>query len=456
MKLLQHRYRGPLISTLLLSACSIWWAGGQLPKALDRERESTQRHAHSLARGLSVLSDQIKAPEPLHDVQLTQEILNHLNIGPPVRFVRVMRGDVVLLHLGEPAPTRLAPGFYEEPFLIVTQERIDAPDELPAHGRCTDGGVPCVERGPGGGRMHGPPWGWGRVEANEEVAPLWLFVGMEAGFAPGARAVVMRQTLTVLVLVWSMIAMLAMAWVRSIRSRDLIAAFEAEQRKRARLMELNLAAAGLAHETKNPLGLILGLAQRMANDPLMSEAAREAAEQIMDEADRAASRLSDFLNFASLPKPQLREVAIDEVIARVTRTLKSDFEYAGVELSLELAPCLVAVDVGMIEQVLVNLLLNSLSACEAGSRVSIILVCHQLSASLMVIDQGCGIAPELLPDIFKPYVTGRSAGHGLGLAVVRRIVEQHGWSISAQSRQGQGATFSITGLKIAQPHTEPR
>ena len=258
----------------------------------------------------------------------------------------------------------------------------------------------------------------------------------------------MISIFTVLGASWLAIVALAMFWARGIRNRILGAALDAERRQRTHLEEMNLAAAGLAHELKNPLGLILGLASRLVDTPGVSRVGLDTAEQIMDEADRASARLGDFINFARLPTPEIKPCQADEVIEGVVKALRYDYEEAQVTLLTELEPVTIACDVSMLEQVLINLLLNSLQASEPGTTTWLGLRAQGSQATLVVEDQGCGISPELLPDIFKPYVTGRADGHGLGLAVVRRDVEEHGWSLSVTSLPQQGTTFTIGQIEV--------
>jgi two-component system, NtrC family, sensor histidine kinase HydH len=281
-----------------------------------------------------------------------------------------------------------------------------------------------------------------------------------AGFDPSVNARALREVvirvIATLLIAWAGIAALIRAWVRDIRARDLKAALDNERRERSRLAEMSLAAAGLAHETKNPLGLILGLAQRLNSDGTASPATKEAAEQIMDAADHATARLSDFINFARIATPHMQDVAAAQVLGRVVATMKPDFDEAGIRLELLADDLHIRCDSGMLEQVLVNLLLNSLQASAAGSTTTVRLSKQGTArASLSVTDQGRGIAAQLLPEIFKPYVTGRPDGHGLGLAIVKRLVEQQGWSISVDSTPGQGTTFTLTGLVSSQKGSRP-
>jgi two-component system, NtrC family, sensor histidine kinase HydH len=278
---------------------------------------------------------------------------------------------------------------------------------------------------------------------------LQLVVGLETQVPSQSLVRILPGIGAILLLAWLAIAALVLAWARSIRSRELATELEAERRERARLGEMSLAAAGLAHETKNPLGLILGLAQRLQGDTGESDAARDTAEQIMDAADRATARLSDFINFARLSSPKVDEVAAAEVLGRVGSALRPDFDEAGVKLELAAGDLKIRCDPGMLEQILVNLLLNSLQASPAGTTTSVRLERHGQLANLTVADQGRGIAPHLLPELFKPYVSDRPDGHGLGLAIVKRIAEQHGWAIAVKSEPGRGAAFTLSGIRVA-------
>jgi signal transduction histidine kinase len=105
-------------------------------------------------------------------------------------------------------------------------------------------------------------------------------------------------------------------------------------------------------------------------------------------------------------------------------------------------------DPEMLLQLLLNLLLNSLQASSPGARLQLSFTRSGARGRLEVRDQGCGIAPELLPEVLKPYVSGRAEGHGLGLAIVRRMAEQHGWTIEVFSGPDRGTRVLISGLRV--------
>jgi signal transduction histidine kinase len=253
----------------------------------------------------------------------------------------------------------------------------------------------------------------------------------------------------VLLVCWIGIGALTFAWVVSIRRRLLAEDLAVERQRRAHLEDLGLAAAGLAHETKNPLGIILGLADRIHRDPASGNDTRTMAEQIMDAADRAAARVGEFLTFARVPTPRLAVVPAKDAIRDVAAALESDFLATGVRLEVRAEPVAVRCDREMLGQVLVNLLLNSLQASPAGTTVTIRLERQKGTALIAVEDQGRGIPPAIRADIFKPYVTGRPEGHGLGLTIVQRIADQHGWSISVAGEPGQGTRVTIAGIPLA-------
>ena len=238
------------------------------------------------------------------------------------------------------------------------------------------------------------------------------------------------------------------AWVQRVRRRNIALELEAEHHRAAHLEELSLAASGLAHETKNPLGIIRGLAQHIAQSPELSDDRREQAAQIVDEADRAVVRLGDFISYARVSQPKIEPVKIREVFHRTLTVLGTDLEVQGVQTRVDSPEVTVAADRDMLLRVLLNLMLNSLEACKRGNTVHLLFSATGHSGQLEVSDDGPGIDRELLARVTKPYVSGRPDGHGLGLAIIRRIVEQHGWTLAVESEPGHGTRVIIDGIHI--------
>ncbi len=244
------------------------------------------------------------------------------------------------------------------------------------------------------------------------------------------------------------------AWVMVIRSRLLAEELRTERARSAHLEDLGLAAAGLAHETKNPLGIVSGIAQQIARNPEVPEQSRVMIETIIDEIDKSASRLGHFMTFARQREVNAVPLDIRELVTKIAEILQPEFDLAGVDLEVNCPPLIIVGDEDMLRQVLVNLLLNSLQASPQGARVTVRVERSGARASLVVEDQGCGIPPDLLPSIFKPYVAGNPDGHGLGLAIVKRFVEDHGWTIKADSQLNRGTVITVSGLVLSQGEKE--
>jgi signal transduction histidine kinase len=239
------------------------------------------------------------------------------------------------------------------------------------------------------------------------------------------------------------VAAITLAWALGIRQRRALALLTVERTQRAHLEELSFAAAGLAHETKNPLGLIRGFAQRIEDTPRADPETLRLASQIIDAADRAAERLGEFLHFARLRDPHLQPTPARALLDDLAQILRVDADAAQVRLDLHAEDLTLLADPDMLRQVLLNLVLNSLEASPPHTTLTLRVTAEGRAARLEVIDQGRGIAPHLLPDVFKPYVTDSPRGHGLGLAIVRRIVERHGWTITLQSEPQHGTRVTL-------------
>jgi two-component system, NtrC family, sensor histidine kinase HydH len=311
----------------------------------------------------------------------------------------------------------------------------------------------CGGRGPGRGGGWGAgrmgPGGGGGDSPGEEVQlgpdGQIIVLGLAAGQATARIAATWRRLAVMMGVGTLAVLAFMLAWAGMIRSRRLRAELSEAQAHAGFLEELHLVAAGLAHETRNPLGIIRGLAQQIAEGGAGAQD-RERAQNIVEEADIASARLGDFLQYAKPRTPELAAVRVDEVFGRVASLLDSDAKARGATLAHSKSGAVVQADAGMLTQVLMNLLLNGLQAVEAGGRVELRCLASHGLVTIEVEDNGRGVAPELLPRIFQPYVSGRSNGHGIGLAIVKRIVDEHGWKIAVRSEPGKGTTVAISGV----------
>jgi signal transduction histidine kinase len=222
----------------------------------------------------------------------------------------------------------------------------------------------------------------------------------------------------------------------------------------AHLKEMNLAAAGLAHETRNPLNLIRGLAQMIAGHVAESPRLREHATAIIEETDRVTVQLNEFINYSKPRDAQIAAVQISRLVADVSRTLVPDLEEKHIELRQPDSTLWIEADEQLLRQALFNVLINATQAVSPNGHIAVRLTATgSRDAMLEIADDGPGVPAEHRAAIFKPYVTMRPKGVGLGLAIVAQIAAVHHWEVACLANEPQGALFRFTHLKIATPPT---
>ena len=215
------------------------------------------------------------------------------------------------------------------------------------------------------------------------------------------------------------------------------------------LQEMNLVAAGLAHETKNPLNIIRTTAQLLCQNPTLPEEIRTRARQIIEEADRVTAQLNEFINYSRPREVRRGTVALSRVLEELRRTLSHDLEDKQIQFRCSDGLPAIEADEQLLRQALFNLLLNAIQAVPAGGQIEVAAVRTGPSqVALEVRDNGPGVPPEHRSEIFKPYFTTHPKGTGLGLAVVRQIVLAHGWDIEYVPNQPQGAIFRIFPVRV--------
>lgn len=203
-------------------------------------------------------------------------------------------------------------------------------------------------------------------------------------------------------------------------------------------------AASVAHEIRNPLTaikLLIQAGQESGQPPLSSEDLRV----IETEIRRMESSLKTFLDFTRPPKLERRSVRLSKLLQEVAGLVRGRTEMQKVDLSLSFEDdsLVVMADPEQLRQVLVNLILNSLDALPRGGRVGVTIKSTEDIVELCVSDSGGGIAAEMLPQLFQPFSSNKETGLGLGLVISKRIIEEHGGTISAENRQSGGAEFRI-------------
>jgi signal transduction histidine kinase len=218
------------------------------------------------------------------------------------------------------------------------------------------------------------------------------------------------------------------------------------------LKEMNFAAAGLAHETRNPLNLIRGLAQMIAMQAQSSPKLKEHASTIIEEADRVTVQLNEFINYSKPREAHLGPVEVRRLVADVARTLVPDIEEKHITLRQPDAALVIEADEQLLRQALFNVLLNATQAVAPGGVIEIRFApTGPREAMLEICDDGPGVPAAERASIFKPYVTMRPKGVGLGLAIVHQIASAHHWEVTCAASQPHGAIFRFSRLKTAHP-----
>ena len=253
-------------------------------------------------------------------------------------------------------------------------------------------------------------------------------------------------------------------------------AIEAERRAQAaeRLAELGSMTSGLAHEIKNPLSTLTLNAQLLREEVLdaeLPEGIRGTVARRVDALARESGRLkdilSDFLQFAGRMKLDPQPQDLRELLQQLSDFFHAQADRCGILLRLDVpgVPVVARVDAGLLKQALLNLAINAVQAMnpegrsEPGDRRGELLLRLELDstgqeARLSVIDSGPGIPEDRRGTIFRPYASTKPGGSGLGLATTRRIVEEHGGTISLFNGPDRGTCFTIR-LPLGGPTVSP-
>jgi signal transduction histidine kinase len=221
---------------------------------------------------------------------------------------------------------------------------------------------------------------------------------------------------------------------------------EAAVRRSDRLAALGQLSAGLAHELRNPLGTIKTSAEMLLkNVPADNAVAREMAGFISSEVDRTNSLVTRFLDFARPLAVRLEKTDLTQVIDQAVSDVEKHQPPFDITIyknySPEIPPFFL--DGQLMERVIYNLVLNAAQASPPNGSITVKTRESNGMVEITVIDRGSGIPHKLIENIFNPFFTTKSAGVGLGLAIVSKIVDEHGGSIAVESEPGEGSVFRV-------------
>ena len=226
-------------------------------------------------------------------------------------------------------------------------------------------------------------------------------------------------------------------------------------RKTERIAELGTMASGMAHEIGTPMNVILGRAEYLM-DRVKEEPIKKGLKTIVAQVERITKVMNQLLAFARRKSPERGPLQLKDIIEGGMELFRERLERSRVEVELALDDVCpkVHADGDLISQVFINLVMNAIHAMPEGGTLRVGLAQESDMVTLTVADTGHGIPREVLPKIFEPFFTTKEFGKGtgLGLTVVKGIIEEHQGTITVQGEEGKGTTFTVR-LPIADRQT---
>lgn len=296
---------------------------------------------------------------------------------------------------------------------------------------------------------------------------VWLLAEISTGYAYASWDVPYWNALMLLALYVVVVCLLS-AFQRAhfhleetVQQRTAALQTEMAERKRLELAKLQAErlavvgtmAAEVAHEVRNPLSsitlnldLVLKEIKKLAGDnERLSHEGRELVGEMHEEIFRIQRVIEDYLQFARLPKPQRRPVALNNLLQQKLAFVNGEFDRANVAVHTHFDPAMreVFADGEQLWQATLNLIRNGLDAMPDGGKLTLGTWSENRQVRLRVTDTGKGMTKQQLQQVFTPFFTTKTKGTGLGLALVQHIVGEHGGYVECESEPGKGSTFTI-------------
>jgi signal transduction histidine kinase len=431
-----------LISIVLLNAANeqIAWAG----KPIDPQNEAMQHGERWGTKTVTLVN-----PVDLGATLTSEGMTNATFIAPPpTNSMREGRG-----------PPRREPRPGEPPPGSPPSDNPGTAVDTNVQAAATNLSGPPPEREPrrrdGDGRRGRPPWlRWMDEKEYQALIEkrglhgLVLALSTESVQNASSRDLWLRSIILALATVLAIGS--GLVWLNLVRVSDLQIRLVRASEMNTHLKEMNLAAAGLAHETRNPLNIIRGIAHMISKESNAAPEIRIKTREIIDEADKVAAQLNEFINYSRPREVRRTVLPLGSVMNEVVRTLSYDLEEKHVRLQVQGEQLSIQADEQLLRQALFNLLLNAIQAVNGAGEIQILAQKSSASEALLEVrDNGPGVPADRRTEIFKPYFTTQKTGTGLGLAVVQQIVLAHGWDITCLANEPKGAVFRISHLKLA-------
>ncbi|QNO16061.1 sensor histidine kinase [Alkalicella caledoniensis] len=233
--------------------------------------------------------------------------------------------------------------------------------------------------------------------------------------------------------------------VVSIKNITMMKALEEQVRRGDRLSAVGNLAAGIAHEIRNPLGIIKTISQTLqSGENHESENLKEGLEIIDHEINRANDVVKWLLDFAKPEQYSPQPINLSEVINQLSSIFSKYSEKKSVDIKLNNKDNIWTYgDQEKLKQAFVNLMLNGIESISGNGIMDISLKVEDYNCVLQIIDSGCGIKQEITEKIFNPFFTTKEKGTGLGLSITHKIIEQHKGKLKIESVEGKGTKVMV-------------
>ena len=213
-----------------------------------------------------------------------------------------------------------------------------------------------------------------------------------------------------------------------------------------RLASLGEMVAGISHEIRNPLGIITSTAELLKHKLARNDAEVELADVVVQEANRLNRIVTDFLDFARPQAPNMVPCKVDQVIEKNLVALSAEINKNGCRIHKRFAndPPEIQADPGLLYQAFLNILMNAMQAMPEGGDIYIELSARKHTVAIAFADEGTGIPDEILNRIWEPFFTSKEKGSGLGLPIVKKIIEGHGGIVEVDNGPAKGVQVTVT------------
>jgi len=220
---------------------------------------------------------------------------------------------------------------------------------------------------------------------------------------------------------------------------------EAQLNQAERLAALGQMCAGVSHEIRNPLGIIRSTAELMGGMDGSNDSQKKLSGVIIEESSRLNNIVTEFLDFARPLKPNFQDCYLEEVLDKNLQFLEPEFDKKKIAVhhNLDGRSLKLRADPQLLYRTFLNIFVNAVQSIENGGSITVNVEEEKNRYNVEIEDTGCGISTENLSKIFNPFFSTKETGTGLGVSIVRNIIEGHGGTIRIDSEEGEGTKVKI-------------